>query len=145
MYFNLMAERPEQCWETCRHSLGNLDLDLEEIAKTNPELRLLMTFQPPETEYERIFREEGIHSFYFCISQEMVEMCKDNKAYMLDGMARLNGGWHPLVILGSINPNEELGQPLDILEEERWIDVMVRNRVRMCTHCKFFKPKQNSF
>lgn len=136
-----MAGNCEQSWETCRHSLGNLDLNLEEIAKTNPELRLLMTFQQPETEYERAFRKEGTHSFYFCTSEEMVEVCKKNGAYMLDGMLRLSGKWQPVIMLGNINPNEELGGSVDLLGEERWIDVMVRNRVRMCTHCKFYEPK----
>jgi hypothetical protein len=129
----LMKERPGQNWETCKFGVGNLAFP----DKRDKLTRLIF----PKKDWEEDLEQRGINQFYFCSSSELIKL----KLYRLDRMFNKGGGFKNVAKLYSLDlsENSEGVSGLALYEEDlAQMSGVIKHGLKMCGHCKFYKPKE---
>jgi hypothetical protein len=122
-----------QSWESCRYHLGNLDINLEEIAKTNSTVRLWLAVIPME-KTSGLFSKEGVNETYYCTNKKLVEL----RTYSTDELASKNNSYTPVARLFRADVSD--GQVDWFGEDRNSLENAIKKGLRMCGHCKFYKP-----
>ncbi|MCP3682899.1 MAG: hypothetical protein GY861_09435 [bacterium] len=121
----------EQSWDTCKHHLGDLDIDLDAIAKAKNEVSLMRKIFP-ESERDAIFREECINQWHYCTHPELIA----SNAYLGDGIPNEQGGYTPVALLFVLGLIDDPSH--DWLGEDKFhLDNAIKQGLAMCTHCKY--------
>jgi hypothetical protein len=122
----------QQSWESCKYHLGNLDIDLEDIARTDTRVKLWLAIFP-RTALDELFRKEGINQQYYCTNSELVKL----QAYWLDELIIKKKEYIPVARLFSLDIST--GPGLDWFgSDRRDLERAIKDGLRMCAHCKFY-------
>lgn len=125
----------QQSWEGCKYHLGNLERNLEKIAKTNPQVKLMRAIIP-KTDEEKLFEKEGVNQWYYCTNPELIEL----GVYKRDGVPKKKEGYIPVAQLFHLNISDD--SSLDWFSNDRhYLELAIRDGLRMCVHCKFYEKK----
>jgi len=140
----------EGSWKNCKYSIGNIEIDklrtprfIKRYYKKHPQIKLLEFLfnsndQKTENSIDKLLEENNINKFYLCKNKKLVEI----RSYPLnEAYPTKNGELSYLARLFVLDLNEEDFQA-DLLGDERWfLDNAISKGLRMCTHCKYFNPK----
>lgn len=125
----------QQSWESCKHHLGDLEKNIDEIAKTNIKVKLMRAIIP-ETDEDKLFIKEGINRWYYCTSPELIEL----GTYRRDGVPKKKEGYIPVAQLFHLDISDD--QSLDWFGSDRhYLELAISDGLKMCSHCKFYEIK----
>jgi len=128
-----MLER--QSWKSCRYHLGDLEINLDSIAKTRYEIKLIRAIFP-ETKCDELFRKEGINQRYYCTNSKLIEL----NVYRRDGIPKKKEGFIRVAQLFHLDISDD--PSLDWFgNDRRYLKIAIEDGLRMCTHCRFYEEK----
>jgi len=128
-----MSEK--QSWKSCKHHLGDLERNIDTIAKANSQVRLMRAIIP-ESEKDKLFKKEGINQWYYCTHPELIKL----EVYRQDGIPNKKEGYTSVAQLFHLDIPED--PSLDWFgSDKHYLESAIADGLRMCAHCKFYKKK----
>ena len=125
----------QQSWKSCKYHLGNLEINIDEIAKTNAQVGLLRAIMP-ESDEDKLFRTAGINRRYYCTNPGLIKL----EVYGRDGLPKKKNGYIPVAQLFHLDIPDD--SSIDWFGNDRYyLELAICNGLRMCSHCRFYKEK----
>lgn len=122
-----------QAWENCKYHIGDLDINLEEISKTNNTVKLLSAIFK-ESDEARLLRINGVNQEYNCKNSEIIKL----QIYPKNGMSKEKQGDYDIV--AKLFHLDISNDERDLFGEDRdCLDNIIDYGLRMCKHCKFYE------